>query len=95
MHRLATKPDTGISVSRRVIRSGRALPSRLADALDTTTDYLITGTRAEESQLANIRLLRRFQAVVHMAEEDQQTVMRVLDAFIAQQRMASVPVPVD
>lgn len=69
--------------------------ARLADALDTTADYLITGTRAEASQLANIRMFRRFQALEHMTEEDQQAIMRVLDAFIAQQRMASVLVPVD
>lgn len=68
---------------------------RLADALDTTMDYLVTGTQIEESNLANIRLFRRFQALEHMAEEDQQTVMRIIDALIAQQRMASVLVPVD
>jgi len=30
-----------------------------------------------------------------MGQEDQQTVMRIIDALIAQQRMASVLVPVD
>ena len=68
--------------------------AKLAGALDTTVDYLITGTQADESNLANIRLFRRFQALEHMAEDDQQTVMRIIDALIAQQRMASVLVPV-
>lgn len=68
---------------------------RLAEALDTTVDYLLTGTEAEQSNLANIRLFRRFQALEHMDEEDQQTVMRVIDAFIAQRRVASAITPVD
>lgn len=62
---------------------------RLAVALDTTVDYLLTGTQIEESNLANIRLFRRFQALEHMTEEDQQTVMRIIDALIAQQRVTS------
>jgi hypothetical protein len=58
-------------------------------------DYLLTGTQAEQSNLANIRLFRRFQAVQHMAEEDQQTVMRIIDALIAQRRIPSALAPVD
>lgn len=68
---------------------------RLADALGTTVDYLLTGTEIEESNLANIRLFRRFQALEHLAQEDQQTVIRLIDAFIAQQRIAAVLAPVD
>ena len=63
---------------------------RLAEALDTTVDYLLTGTRIEQSNLANVRLFRRFRALEHMDEEDQQTVMRIIDALIAQQRMTTV-----
>ena len=69
--------------------------ARLADALGTTLDYLITGTEIEESNLANIRLFRRFQALEHLGQEDQQTIMRIIDAFIAQQHMASALVSVD
>ncbi|MGC6327881.1 helix-turn-helix domain-containing protein [Rhizorhabdus sp. FW153] len=68
---------------------------RIADALGTTLDYLVTGAEIEESNLANIRLFRRFQALEELAEEDQQTVMRVIDAMIAQGRMASALSPVD
>jgi hypothetical protein len=49
----------------------------------------------EDSQLANARLFRRFQAVEHMAEEDQLTIIRVIDAMIAQRRVASALAPVD
>lgn len=68
---------------------------RLADALDTTMDYLVTGTEIEQSNLASTRLFRRFQALEHLGQDDQQTVMRIIDALIAQQRMASAMVPVD
>lgn len=68
---------------------------RLADALDTTVDYLLTGTEIEESNLANIRLFRRFQALEHLGQEDQQTVMRIIDALIAQQRVTSALAPLD
>lgn len=68
---------------------------RLADALGTTLDYLITGTDIEESQLANIRLFRRFQALEQLAEEDQHTIIRVIDAMIAQSRVTSALEPVD
>ena len=50
----------------------------------SSVDYLITGTPTGESDLANIRLFRRFQALEHPGQEDQQTVIR----FITQRRIA-------
>jgi transcriptional regulator with XRE-family HTH domain len=67
---------------------------KLADALETSVDYLLTGT-GTDSTLANARLFRRFQALEHLGEEDQLTVIRVIDAMLAQQRVASAMVPVD
>jgi len=68
---------------------------KLADALSTSTDYLLTGNAAEESALANTRLFKRFQALESLAEDDQQTVIKVIDAMIAKRRMASALAPVD
>jgi transcriptional regulator with XRE-family HTH domain len=67
---------------------------KLAEALETSVDYLLTGTH-EESTLANARLFRRFQALEHLHEDDQQTVIRVIDAMIAQQRVHKALNPVD
>lgn len=67
---------------------------KLADTLETSVDYLLTGT-GNDSTLANARLFRRFQALEHLGEEDQLTVIRVIDAMIAQQRVASAMAPVD
>jgi len=68
---------------------------KLSEALDTTVDYLLTGAQIEDSQLANIRLFRRFQALERLGEEEQQTVMRVIDAMVAQHRVTSALTPVD
>ncbi|MDR3683077.1 MAG: helix-turn-helix transcriptional regulator [Geothrix sp.] len=68
---------------------------KLSEALDTTVDYLLTGAQIEDSQLANIRLFRRFQALERLGEEEQQTVMRVIDAMVAQHRVTSALAPVD
>lgn len=62
--------------------------------LETSVDYLLTGT-GNDSTLANARLFRRFQALEHLGEEDQSTVIRVIDAMLAQQRVASAMAPVD
>jgi transcriptional regulator with XRE-family HTH domain len=68
---------------------------KLADALGTSVDYLLTGNAAEESALANTRLFKRFQVLESLAEEDQQTVIKVIDAMIAKRRMTSALASVD
>lgn len=68
---------------------------KLADALTVSVDYLLTGNADEAEPLANSRLFRRFQALESMAQEDQETVIKVIDAMIAKQRVASALAPVD
>lgn len=68
---------------------------RLAEALDTTVDYLLTGTFMDEAKFANARLFRRLQALEQLDEEDQQALIRIIDAMVSQQRMVSVLAPVD
>lgn len=62
---------------------------KLADALATTVDYLLTGNPAEEMPLGNPRLFRRFQAVESFDTEDQEAVIKLIDAMIAKQQMQS------
>lgn len=40
---------------------------KLADALGTSVDYLLTGNPVEDAQLASSRLYRRFQALEGLA----------------------------
>ncbi|WP_340621295.1 helix-turn-helix domain-containing protein [Xenorhabdus siamensis] len=68
---------------------------KLADVLGVTVDYLLTGNPVEDSPLANSRLFRRFQVLERLAQEDQETVIKIIDAMIAKQRMESALLPVD
>jgi len=65
----------------------------LADALDTTVDYLLTGNPVDESPLANSMLFKRFKALEDFSEEDQTTVIRVIDAMIAKRQVESALEP--
>ncbi len=60
---------------------------KLADALTTTVDYLLTGNPAEEMPLGNARLFRCFQAVESFDSEDREAVIRLIDGMIAKQQM--------
>jgi transcriptional regulator with XRE-family HTH domain len=68
---------------------------KLADALDVTVDFLLTGNPVEDSPLANSRLFKRFQVLERLAADDQEIVIKVIDAMIAKQRMESALVSVD
>jgi len=68
---------------------------KLADALGVTVDYLLTGNPVEDSPLASSRLFRRFQVLEHLAQDDQETVIKVIDAMIAKQRMSTALASVD
>jgi len=60
---------------------------KLADALATTVDFLLTGNPAEEMPLGNARLFRRFKAVEGFDSEDQEAIIRLIDGMIAKQQM--------
>ena len=68
---------------------------KLADALGVTVDFLLTGNPVEDSPLANSRLFRRFKVLEALTTDDQETVIKVIDAMIAKERMASALAPVD
>ena len=68
---------------------------KLADALAITVDYLLTGNPVEDTPLASNRLFKRFQAVEHFTNDDQEAVIKLIDAMIAKQQMQSVLQPFD
>ncbi len=68
---------------------------KLADALATTVDYLLTGNPAEEMPLGNARLFRRFQAVERFDREDQEAVIRLIDGMIAKHKMQTTLTSLD
>jgi len=62
---------------------------KIADALDTTVDYLINGATDEKavSALKDAELLQQFRAVEQMDEEDKGTVKKLIDAFITKKKI--------
>lgn len=62
---------------------------KLADALGATVDHLLTGNPSKETPLGNNRLFKRFKAVEDFDGDDQETVIKLIDAMIAKQHMQS------
>ena len=67
---------------------------QLANALGTTTDYLIIGEESEQTPLHNKRLLERFRLLESFNSNDQETVINLIDAMIAKQRMEQAMSPI-
>ncbi len=55
---------------------------KLADALGTSVDYLLTGNPLDEAKLGSSRLYRRFQALEGLAEGDREAIIKVIDAMV-------------
>jgi transcriptional regulator with XRE-family HTH domain len=60
---------------------------KMSEVFDTTIDYLLTGNRAEDRPLHNLRLLERFQALEDFSREDQETVIKLIDAMIVKNKV--------
>lgn len=59
----------------------------LASALETTIDYLVSGNLAEDMPIHNTRLIQRFQELESFTPEDQETVIKLIDAMIIKHRV--------
>ncbi len=68
---------------------------RLAKALDTTVDYLLTGDPVKDEPLANANLYRRFQTLEALNDEDRNTVISVIDAIIAKRQVENAMKPIE
>ena len=68
---------------------------RLAQALDTTVDYLLLGNRQEVAPVNNTRLLKRFRELERFDTADQEAIIRILDAMILKNKMKGVMAPLD
>lgn len=68
---------------------------QLADALDTTVDYLLTGDPADTKPLHNLRLLERFKALQDFESNDREVVITLIDAMIAKRQIEEVLRPPD
>lgn len=62
---------------------------KIADALDTTVDFLISGDTDEKaaSALKDAELLQQFRAVEQMDDDDKHTIKKLIDAFITKRKI--------
>jgi transcriptional regulator with XRE-family HTH domain len=62
---------------------------RLAEALATTTDYLMDGATEDtaRTRLSDKALLQRFQEVEQLPEHQKETIMELMDAFLAMNQL--------
>lgn len=68
---------------------------RLAELLDTSLDYLLTGDKNNKSSLHNTRLLKRFQALEKFDADEQEATIKFLDAMIMKNQMQGIMTPLD
>lgn len=63
--------------------------TKIANALEITTDYLMNGTVSEQAthRIKDKKLITQFQKIAALPEESQSIVMALIDAFVFQQEM--------
>ena len=70
--------------------SAQAL-TRLADALETTVDFLANGDSDHaRAQLADRDLLRRFREVERLSQRDRDVVVELIDAFVTRRKLEQI-----
>ncbi len=88
---LAAKIDTRFSQLNKYESGLHAPPPEklieLAGVLDTSVDFLLAGDSKEAVPLHSPRLLDRFRALESFEAEDQETVIRLIDAMILKHRV--------
>lgn len=65
----------------------------LAEVLGTPVDYLLTGDRSDGVPIRSTRLLERFRALEDFGSDDQEAVLRLIDAMIVKQRVEAALTP--
>ena len=68
---------------------------QMAELLDVTMDYLLTGDRADEPALHNTRLLERFRAIEEFEPDDRETIIKLIDAMIVKHKVEGALSPID
>lgn len=63
---------------------------KLADALGTSVDYLLTCNPLDDAKLGSSRLYGRFQALEGLAEADREAIIKVIDAIVVKHQTMRV-----
>ena len=91
---LAASLDIGISELNKY-ESGMHMPPikkliQLSNIFDITLDYLVKGKEADMIELHNNKFIKRFQELEHFDVEEQDAVLKILDAMIMKNKMTGV-----
>lgn len=68
---------------------------QMSALLNVTVDFLLTGENPDDTPLHNTRLLERFKVLQGFDSEDQETVIKLIDAMIVKHRVESAIAPVE
>jgi len=68
---------------------------QLSDILDVTLDYLVMGDRFEQQPLHNARLIGRLKELEKFDNDDQETIIKMIDAMIVKRRVEGAVTPFD
>ncbi len=91
---LASKVEIGFSQFNKY-EMGLHIPSlekliQLAELLDSTLDYLLTGDSNDQGNLHDTRLAKRFKELERFQAEDKEAIIRILDGMIIKNKTQSV-----
>ena len=68
---------------------------QVSDILGVTLDYLVTGNRDQIQPLHNVRLIERLQELERFDSDDQETIIKMIDAMIVKRRVEGAVAPID
>jgi len=68
---------------------------QLSDVLDVTLDYLVMGDRFEQQPLHNALLIEQLKELEKFDNDDQETIIKMIDAMIVKRRVESAVTPFD
>jgi transcriptional regulator with XRE-family HTH domain len=68
---------------------------KLSNSFRVTLDYLIMGNQEQQQTLHNIRLLQRLQDVERFNDDDQEMIIKMIDAMIIKHRVEGAVQPID
>ncbi|MBN3053792.1 helix-turn-helix transcriptional regulator [Pectobacterium brasiliense] len=68
---------------------------QLAELFATTIDYLLLDSHDERTPISNTRLMERFKALAQCPPDEQEMVIKLIDAVIMKHRIESAIRPID
>jgi hypothetical protein len=68
---------------------------QLSDILGVTLDYLVMRTRDQKQPLRNVRLIERLREVEGFDSDDQEAIIKVIDAMIVKRWLEGAVAPLD